>query len=102
VNSSKLGISNWGLNSVEGHGAWENDEHVGSGANATIPFSFTMVPTDHFGNKPGDNNTSPDIDSSNSDPVLANLQGARQTLTVTVKAYQRDGTVRTYHDSVDL
>jgi hypothetical protein len=90
VNSSKLGISNWGLTAVEGHAPWENDVRVPSGANETIPFSFTMVPTDRFGNKLDE------ID--NSDP----LQGAHQTLTFTVKAYQRDGAVRTYHDSVDL
>lgn len=102
VNSAKLGISNWGLTGVEGHGAWENDVRVPAGANETIPFSFTMVPTDHFGNKPGENGTPTDIDSNNPDPLLANLQGARQTLTFTVKAYQRDGTVRTYNDSVDI
>lgn len=102
VNSAKLGISNWGLNAVEGHAPWENHVRVPAGANETIPFSFTMVPTDHFGNKPGENGTPTDIDSSNPDPLLANLQGARQTLTFTVKAYQRDGTVRTYNDSVDI
>ncbi len=102
VNSAKLGISNWGLNSVEGHGAWENDVHVPAGANETIPFSFTMVPTDNLGYKPGEHGTPEDIDSSNPSPLLANLQGAKQTLTFTVKAYQRDGAVRTYHDSVDL
>jgi hypothetical protein len=102
VNSAKLGISNWGLNAVEGHGAWENDEHVGSGDNATIPFSFTMVPTNNLGYKPGQNGTPTDIDSSNPSPLLANLQGAKQTLTFTVKAYQRDGTVRTFQDSVDI
>jgi hypothetical protein len=102
VNSAKLGISNWGLNAVEGHGAWQNNVRVPSGANETIPFSFSMVPTDHFGNKPGTNGTPEDIDSSNPESILANLQGAKQTLTFTVKAYQRDGTVRTFHDSVDL
>ena len=90
VNSAKLGISNWGLTGVEGHGPWSNNVRVPAGANETIPFSFTMVPTDNLGNKLDE------ID--NSDP----LQGATQTLTFTVKAYQRDGTTRTYHDSVDL
>lgn len=102
VNSSKLGISNWGLTSVESHAPWQNNDRVGSGDNATIPFSFTMVPTDNLGNQPGQGGTPTDIDSSNPSPLLANLQGAHQTLTFTVKAYQRDGTVRTYHDSVDV
>jgi len=90
VNSSKLGISNWGLTGVEGHAPWPDNVRIPSGANDTIPFSFTMVPTDNLGNKLDE------ID--NSDP----LQGAKQTLTFTVKAYQRDGTVRTYNDSVDV
>ena len=94
-------ISNWGLNSVEQH-AWTFNQRIGSGANGTVHFSFKMVPTNNLGDQPGQNGTPEDIDSSNPSPLLANLQGAHQTLTFTVKAYQRDGTVRTYHDSVDV
>jgi hypothetical protein len=82
-------MSNWGLTSVENH-PWTINQRIGSGQNGTVHFSFKMVPTDRFGNKLDE------ID--NSDP----LQGAKQTLTFTVKAFQRDGAVRTYHDSVDL
>jgi hypothetical protein len=91
VNSSPLGISNWGLSGAEGHGAWTYSQRIGSGANANIPFSFSMVEIDN-------NFNVSTADVNNTDPV----QGATQTVTFTVKAYQRDGTTRTYNDSVDL
>jgi hypothetical protein len=92
VKSTKLGIDNWGLGGAENHGAWTNSVRVPSGANETIPFSFAMPssPTDCHGN--------PMSEVDNSNP----LQGATQSVTFTVKAFQRDGTARTYSDSVDL